>query len=98
MSCSRAEALLRSLATALLASSLTLLPRASVACAVCFTGKDDGSRFAFILTTGLLTALPLLLIGGAFWWLRGRFAELDRDTERLRAAATPLADAGSSER
>jgi hypothetical protein len=80
-------------ATALLAGSLALMPRASVACAVCFTGKDDGSRLTFIFTTALLTLLPLLLIGGTVWWLRRRFAELDRETELLRAVGRPLAEA-----
>jgi len=88
-----AESWLRSVAVALLAGSLTLLPRASIACAVCFTGKNDESRVAFILTTALLTLLPPLLIGGAFWRLRRRFAELDRETERLRAGDRPLTEA-----
>ena len=88
-----AESWLRSVATAVLAGSLAMLPRASVACAVCFTGKDDASRLTFILTTALLTSLPLLLIGGAVWWLRRRFAELDRETELLRAGGRPLAEA-----
>jgi len=96
-----ADSWLRSVAAALLASSLAIVPRASEACAVCFVGNNDESRIAFLVTTGLLTLLPLLLLGGAFWWLRRRFAVLDRETEQLRAAPVPpapLAKVGSGER
>jgi hypothetical protein len=63
------------------------LPRVCEACAVCFTGKEDDSRVAFIATTGFLTFLPLLMLGGLFWWARGRLRENDRENERLRDAA-----------
>src|SRR5690606_13732278 len=38
------------------------------ACAVCGTGKE-GSRIAFLLTTALLTLVPLALIGGGVAFL-----------------------------
>jgi len=48
-----------------------LAPQISEACAVCFSGRDE-NRLAFILTTILLTALPLIMIGGMLLWLRRR--------------------------
>jgi hypothetical protein len=59
--------------------AVLLLPDAADACAVCFQAKTDASRIAFIATTAALTALPLLLIGGFAWWIRGRFRKA-RDT------------------
>ena len=46
-------------------------PRAASACAVCFSGSDE-SRLAFILTTALLSGLPLAMIGGAVYWVSRR--------------------------
>ncbi len=37
-----------------------------LACPVCGSTKEE-SRVAFILMTGFLTAMPLLLIGAAIW-------------------------------
>jgi len=61
------------LALAVMISTAVLLaPRLAAACAVCFTGRADETRIAFLATTGLLTALPILLIGSLVWWLRRR--------------------------
>lgn len=40
-----------------------------LACAVCFD-LSSGSRVAFFLTTILLSALPLALLGGLLWYIR----------------------------
>ncbi len=64
----------------ILAASCTLLawaPRTSRACAVCTSAAEDSNRLAFILTTALLSSLPLLIVGGFVWWLRRRARELD---------------------
>lgn len=47
-------------------------PRVALACSVCSAGRDDETRVAFLATTGLLTALPFVLVGGLVWWLRRR--------------------------
>ena len=57
---------------------LVLAPRASQACAVCTSGTEDANRLAFIITTALLSFLPLLIVGGFVWWLRRRTRELDQ--------------------
>ena len=50
---------------------LAVLPRAALACPVCFGGDAD-NRAEFIGTTLFLTLLPLLMIGGLalFLWRR----------------------------
>jgi hypothetical protein len=52
-------------------------PRVGAACAVCGAGQEDETRLAFILTTALMTALPLAMLGGLFLWLRKRARALD---------------------
>ncbi len=70
--------------------AIVFAPEIAAACSVCFSGRSDETRVAFIATTALLTALPLLLIGVLVWWLRRRAmqiqqseraAPLDRATE-----------------
>ena len=64
----------------LAAAGLILLgaaPRVALACSVCSAGRDDETRVAFLATTGLLTGLPFLLVGGLIWWLHRRARELE---------------------
>lgn len=48
-----------------------LFPDSAYACPVCFD-RDDEARIAFLATTGLLTLLPLGMVGGVLVWLRRR--------------------------
>ncbi len=68
-----------------LALAVLLAPRAADACSVCFSGQDQ-ARVAFIATTGFMTALPLLLIGGFVFWLRSRSREVERREVARREA------------
>lgn len=70
----------------LLLGVAVLLPGAAQACAVCGPGTEE-TRVAFIVTTGLMTAVPLLAIGGVLWWLRDRFAQMEQRTKDAREAA-----------
>jgi hypothetical protein len=56
---------------------LIILPDAADACAVCFQGRSDASRVAFIATTAAMTFLPLGVIGGMAWWVRRQFVKAD---------------------
>ncbi len=56
-------------ATLVLVSPLLVWPQLASACAVCAAGRDEGTRQAFLWTTGLLSALPPLIVGGLVWWL-----------------------------
>jgi hypothetical protein len=58
-----------------------LAPQLAAACAVCFTGRADETRIAFLATTGLLSALPILLIGSLVWWLRRRARQIQDEHE-----------------
>jgi hypothetical protein len=66
---------------AMVATAMLLVPNLATACSVCFTGRADETRVAFIVTTGLMTALPLLLIGSVIWWLRRRAQQIDDEQE-----------------
>jgi len=57
-----------------LAAAVLVWPGAADACSVCFDATEQ-NREAFIGTTVFLTALPLLLLGSGFLWLRARHAE-----------------------
>lgn len=70
------------LAALALLALLLLAPEASQACAVCFSGRDE-TRVAFLVTTILMTLLPLAMIGALVLWLR----------QRVRAAAQAAAEA-----
>ena len=51
--------------------ALVAVPEWAAACAVCGAGVDDDqSRVAYLITSGLLSALPLALFGGILLWLR----------------------------
>jgi hypothetical protein len=65
-------------AAGVVAALVVWAPRIGHACAVCFSGREDGARIAFIGTTALLTLLPLVMIGGVAWWLWRRACELER--------------------
>ena len=75
---------------ALLAFVLLLAPRVSEACAVCMSGREEASQWAFIGTTIGLSLLPLALIGGTIWWIRRRLREMEaREQERRIAGLRP---------
>ncbi len=65
----------------MISTAVLLVPRLAAACAVCFTGRADETRIAFVATTGLLTALPILLIGSLVWWLRRRAHQIRDEHE-----------------
>ena len=64
-------------------------PSLAHACAVCFSGRSDEQREAFLITTGFLTFLPLVLLGFAVWAFIRRVrrieAENDAVAERVRS-------------
>ena len=54
---------------AILAALLGSLPTIAAACAVCGGNGNDRNRVAFLLTTLVLSLLPLALVGGVVVWL-----------------------------
>jgi hypothetical protein len=70
--------------------ALLAVPDVGHACAVCFSGRNDESRVAFLVTTILMTGLPLLLIGAVVLWFRKRAAEVRRPRRDLREVSNSL--------
>src|SRR5262249_51847237 len=52
--------------------SLASLPGVALACPLCLASRDQATQIAFLLTTVLLSALPVLMIGGGIVWLARR--------------------------
>jgi hypothetical protein len=72
-----------------LALCACLLPDSAAACSVCYAGAEE-SRKAFLLTTVLLSVLPLAMFGSLFWWFRRRFREADQTRVESGPIAIPL--------
>lgn len=51
-------------------------PAAADACSLCLASSSEATRYAFIWTTGFLSALPLVIIGSLVWFLLRRAREL----------------------
>lgn len=54
-----------------------LLADGAAACAVCAVGEDPRSRDTYILSTVMMSSLPLLLVGGLVWYVRRRARALN---------------------
>jgi hypothetical protein len=48
----------------------------ALACAVCFSGRDE-SRVAYLLTTIFMTSLPILALGALVWWVVRKAQQVD---------------------
>jgi hypothetical protein len=59
-------------------------PSIASACSVCFDPNDE-ARIAFIITTGLLTFIPLIAMWLLFRWFKRKAEEFDRETQLLLA-------------
>ncbi|MBW2286776.1 MAG: hypothetical protein JRG80_04625 [Deltaproteobacteria bacterium] len=62
---------------------ILLSPSLARACAVCFSGRSDEQREAFIITTGFLTFLPLLLLGFAVWAFVRRVRRIEAENDAV---------------
>ena len=68
---------------------LLALPNAADACSVCGGGTED-NRIEFIVTTAVLTFLPLGMMFGVFWYFRGRYLALANQAPPRDEAGLPL--------
>ena len=74
------------------AALLALLPALALACPVCGGGGDSPrSQAAFFNTTILLSLLPLGMIGGGVWWLRGQAQDGEFEERDVMPPAAPAA-------
>lgn len=81
----RTARLARPLAFGCLAVVLAALPRAAEACSVCTTGTEDNTRGMFLITTLVMSTLPLAMVGVFLFWLRRRMRALARVEAALSA-------------
>jgi hypothetical protein len=55
--------------TTLVSFAAASLPaQQALACAVCFSGRDE-SRIAYLLTTIGMTAIPIVALGAGIYWV-----------------------------
>ena len=70
----------------LVLTALVALPELASACAVCGANADeDQSRIAYLVTSAVLSVLPLALLGGFLLWLRRQYRR-QRELEPPRQA------------
>jgi hypothetical protein len=81
--------------SAALVYAIVASPSLARACSVCVDPEAE-NRTAFIITTVLLSVLPLLLVGGLVAWLWRRAALVAGEVDQLGRVSSPLARAGSS--
>jgi hypothetical protein len=68
---------------------LLALPSAAQACSVCGGGTED-NRMEFIITTAVLTFLPLGMMFGIFWYFRGRYLAVANQVPQRDEAGMPI--------
>ena len=69
-----------------IAAAILLSPRISLACAVCSAGREDESNTAFLISTILLSLLPLGALGTLVFVLWRRIQKLEQpDAESVRS-------------
>lgn len=79
---------IRTLATALLL--LLVAPGAALACPVCGLAGPGNNGLAYLIMTLVLSALPVAMIGGVFYWVYRRTTEAEaRETTADRHPAVP---------
>jgi hypothetical protein len=71
------------------ASLLTIAPASALACPVCALVGTSNNTWAYQAMTGMLTVLPLAMIGAAVWWLARLAARADASVTRIDDPDTP---------
>lgn len=49
-------------------TTLALPAQRALACAVCFSGRDE-SRVAYLMATLFMTSIPILALGAGIYWV-----------------------------
>ena len=86
----RAGARTLGFATAMLWMASAALPGLAAACPVCGSAKNEENQIAYLATTGFMTFLPLILVGGLILWIRKRVRDMERDAPVVQAGAGRL--------
>ncbi|MEW5852078.1 MAG: hypothetical protein AB2A00_25040 [Myxococcota bacterium] len=77
---------MKRLATWMVLIAVLLLPELVLACPACAL-RQEKNRVAYLVTTALLSVIPLLSVGGLVWWMRKRLAE--QEQAQRAGPATP---------
>jgi hypothetical protein len=72
---------LQRLALALAALALPAQP--ALACAVCFSGRQEG-RVAYLLTTIFMTSIPLIALAIGIYWVVKKANASEREAAKRR--------------
>lgn len=82
--------MMRALVPWLVLLTVWLLPEVAHACPVCGQALEQ-SRVAFIISTALMTLLPLVVLGSTGYWVVRRIKrrEAEDDAARLAGATDP---------
>ena len=81
---------------AMVLAAVLLAVESAAACPLCFQSANDENRTAFMLMTGFLTVLPLLLIGFAIRWYVRRVKQFEKQNRSHRRAARRRPFAGKA--
>lgn len=78
------------------AVSIWVAPGAASACVVCSPGQSDPAQSGLLFGTLLLSALPIVMIGGIGWFVVRRIRRIDRESAAIgtsEGAEDPLSGA-----
>ncbi len=66
-------------------------PLAAAACPLCIAAQDESVQIAYLIATAFMSLLPLGLVGGLVYWLRGRARQLESEAAsgEIAMAAAP---------
>lgn len=65
------------------------MPSSALACAVCGGAQNDDSSNVYLAMTGVLSLLPLALMGAVAFWLYRRAEAAERAANDAQHAAPP---------
>ena len=63
------------------------LPASALACPMCFSAKNEAGRVAYLATTGVLSFLPLIVIGSTILLVK---RHIDKNSPTPRSSRTEV--------
>lgn len=84
-------------AIAAFAAFLALPANVASACAVCVFDGSDPSVNTYVLSTALLSFIPLLIMGGIFWYVVQRVRRFHAENESGKPKAVTVAETNATD-
>jgi len=66
---------------------IAALPGLALACPMCFSAKNEAGRVAYLATTGVLSFLPLIVIGSTILLVK---RHIDKSSPTTRSSRTEV--------